>query len=49
MIDVEHPFMCFLSLCLLWRNVCLGLFPTFDWVVCVSGIEVYELLVHFGN
>ena len=37
------------SVCLLWRNVCLGLFPTFDWVVCFPGIELYELLVYFGN
>ena len=21
----------------------------FDWVVCFSGIELYELLVHFGD
>ena len=33
------------SVCLLWRNVCLDLFPLFDWVVCFSGIELYELLV----
>ena len=29
MSDVEH-----LSVCLLWRNVCLGLFPTF-WLGCL--------------
>ena len=23
--------------------------PLFDWVVCFSGIELYELLVYFGN
>ena len=23
--------------------------PLFDWVVCISGIELYELLVYFGN
>ena len=28
MSDVEHLFMCLLA-CFLWRNVCLGLFPTF--------------------
>ena len=28
--DVEHLFMCLLaSFCLLWKNVCLGLLPTF--------------------
>ena len=24
-------------------------FPLFDWVVCFSGIELYELFVYFGN
>ena len=24
-------------------------FPLFDWVVCFSGVELYELLVYFGN
>ena len=24
-------------------------FPLFDWVVCFSGIELYELLAYFGN
>ena len=24
-------------------------FPLFDWVVCFSGNELYELLVYFGN
>ena len=24
-------------------------FPLFDWVVCFPGIELYELLVYFGN
>ena len=23
--------------------------PPFDWVVCFSGIELYELPVYFGN
>ena len=27
----------------------LVVFPLFDWVVCFSGIELYELLVYFGN
>ena len=34
------------SVCLLRRNVCLGLLPIFDWVVCFSG---NELLAYFGN
>ena len=24
-------------------------FPLFDWVVCFSGVELYKLLVYFGN
>ena len=24
-------------------------FPLFDWVVCFSGTEFYQLLVYFGN
>ena len=23
--------------------------PLFNWIVCLSGIELYELLVYFGN
>ena len=30
-------------------EVCVYVFfPLFDWVVCFSGIELYELLVYFG-
>ena len=32
------------SIFLLWRNVYLGLLPTFDWVVCFFVIELYKLL-----
>ena len=32
--DVEHPFMCLLSVCLLLKNVYSGLLPIFNWVVC---------------
>ena len=35
MSDVEQLFMCLLDIwCLLWRNICLGLFPTF-WLGCL--------------
>ena len=40
---------CWSSACLLWRNVCLGLLPIFDCVTCFFDIELYELLVYFGN
>ena len=36
------------SVCLLWRNVCLGL-PLFDWVVCFSYIKMHELLLCFED
>ena len=48
--DVEHVFICLLAICIsFWRNVCLGLLPTFWWTVCFSGIELNELLVYFGD
>ena len=38
---------CWPSLCILWRNVCLGLLPIFfDLVVYIFGIEMHELLVY---
>ena len=39
---------CWPSVCLLWRNVYLGLLPTF-WLSCIFFvIELYELFVYFG-
>ena len=47
---VEHFFMCFFkpSVCLLWRSVFLGLFPTFAWIVflvlsCMSCLYILEI------
>ena len=40
--NVEHLFMFQLAiLCLLWRNVYLGLLPIFDWVGFFVDIELY--------
>ena len=38
---------CWLSVCFLCRNVCLGLLFIFHWVVCFSGFELHELLVYY--
>ena len=43
--DVEHlSYASWSSVCRLWEHVCLGLLPTFYWVVCFFDIEVYALL-----
>ena len=63
--DIEHLFMCFLcvcgffwpSVCLLWRNVCLGLLPIFwlgclffgywaIWAACIFWISTLCQLLH---
>ena len=40
---------CWPSVCLLWRNVCLGLLPFFWLGVCFFDIELHELLINFGD
>ena len=35
------------SVCLLWRNVYLGLLSILDWVVCFFNIELLELFIVF--
>ena len=48
--EIEHLFMCLLaSVYLLWIKVCSGLFFTFWLGVYLSGIELHELLIYFGN
>ena len=46
MSDIEHLFMLYVFF---GEMSILVFLPLFDWVVCFSGIEFYELLVYFGN
>ena len=50
--NVEHLSMCLLAICMyvFFGEMSVWVFSSlFDWVVCFSGIELYELLVYFGN
>jgi len=51
MSNVEHIFNVFGShLYVFFGEVSVYVFfPLFDWVICFSGIELYELTVYFGN
>ena len=45
--DDEHLFMCLLTLMSFLEK--LVFCPFFNWVVCFSVFELYELFVYFGN
>ena len=49
--DVEHLFIVFAGhLYIFFAEISVKVFcPFFNWVVCFSDIELYELLVYFGN
>ena len=48
--DVEHLFKVVRHLCVFFGEMSVQVFFTlFDWVVCFHGIELYKLLVYFGN
>ena len=32
-----------------WRSVCSSPLPIFNWIVCHSGIELYEFFIYFGD
>ena len=34
---------------ILWRNVCLGLLPIFDWIIYIFDVELHELFLYFGD
>lgn len=46
--DVEHIFMYLLYVCLLWKNVCLGIWRILKLDICLFAIEWYEFLLYFG-
>ena len=46
---VEHSWVAALNWCLFGEMSVQIFFPLFHWVVCFSGVELYELLLYFGT
>ena len=40
--DIEHLFICQPFVCLLWRSVCSGPLPIFNWIICGFGAELCD-------
>ena len=48
--DAEHLFICLWALCMssLEKSVQV-LYPFFNWVVCLPGVESWEVFIYFGD
>ena len=42
-------YVCWLSACSLWRNVCSGLCLLFEWAVCFDAVKYHKLFLNFGD
>ena len=48
--DAEHLFICLWALCMssLEKSVQV-LYPFFNWVVCLPGVQLCEIFIYFGD